>query len=58
MTARTTIGKSRRWVVKIGSALLTKEGQVLDQVAIGIWVDQLAELRKRVEKLYWYLPGL
>ena len=47
MTARKTIGNSQRWVVKIGSALLTNEGQGLDQVAIGIWVDQLAELRKQ-----------
>ncbi len=47
MTARKTIAKSRRWVVKIGSALLTNDGQGLDQVAIGIWVDQLAELHKQ-----------
>ena len=37
---------ARRWVVKIGSALLTDEGRGLDQAAIRRWVDQMAALRK------------
>jgi len=36
-----------RWVVKIGSALLTNDGQGLDQVAIAHWVDQLVELTRQ-----------
>jgi glutamate 5-kinase len=41
-------GKSntRRWVIKIGSALLTDEGRGLDQGIIRLWVDQMAALRK------------
>jgi glutamate 5-kinase len=41
-------GASRqRWVVKLGSALLTRDGLGLDDDAIGGWVDQLAALRRR-----------
>ncbi|SFG88854.1 glutamate 5-kinase [Neptunomonas qingdaonensis] len=39
--------KARRWVVKIGSALLTNDGQGLDAQAISRWVDQLAALRQQ-----------
>ena len=35
---------SQRWVVKIGSALLTADGKGLDTQAIAGWVDQLATL--------------
>jgi len=41
------IGKSRRWVVKIGSALLTADGQGLDTDSIADWVAQLAWLRQQ-----------
>jgi glutamate 5-kinase len=34
-------------VVKVGSALVTNEGRGLDHQAIGSWVEQIAELRKR-----------
>ncbi len=44
--ARSKLGKTRRWVVKIGSALLTNDGEGLDQAAISRWVDQLAQLRR------------
>ncbi|MGB0733509.1 MAG: glutamate 5-kinase [Pontibacterium sp.] len=44
---RESLVKSRRWVVKIGSALLTNDGEGLDFEAIGHWVDQIAEMRKR-----------
>jgi len=42
---REKLQQARRWVVKIGSALLTNDGQGLDAAAISRWVDQLAELR-------------
>ncbi|WP_290704157.1 glutamate 5-kinase [Amphritea sp.] len=44
--ARNKLKTSRRWVVKIGSALLTDDGKGLDLAAIGRWVDQLAQLRR------------
>lgn len=44
-TGRSRLKKSGRWVVKIGSALLTNDGRGLDQAAISRWVDQLAALR-------------
>ncbi|UTW05650.1 glutamate 5-kinase (plasmid) [Amphritea atlantica] len=44
--ARNRLKTSRRWVVKIGSALLTNDGEGLDLEAIGLWVDQLAQLRR------------
>lgn len=47
MMNREQIKTSRRWVVKIGSALLTNEGRGLNQDGIARWVEQLAALRKR-----------
>ena len=37
---------SRRWVVKIGTSLLTSVDQGLDQSAIDGWVAQIAELKQ------------
>ncbi|NVK43011.1 MAG: glutamate 5-kinase [Oceanospirillaceae bacterium] len=42
---RKRLSSGGRWVVKIGSALLTNDGRGLDQAAIAHWVDQLAALR-------------
>ncbi|EPJ46437.1 MAG: gamma-glutamyl kinase [Osedax symbiont Rs1] len=42
---RNILAKSRKWVVKIGSALLTDDGRGLDYQAIGRWVDQLVALK-------------
>ncbi|RUA06664.1 MAG: glutamate 5-kinase [Gammaproteobacteria bacterium] len=39
--------KNNRWVVKIGSALLTNDGKGLDKVAIASWVAQIADLKKQ-----------
>lgn len=41
---RNHLSKTRRWVVKIGSALLTNEGSGLDYEAIELWVKQMAAL--------------
>lgn len=38
---------AKRWVVKIGSALITNDGQGLDAERITSWVKQLAALRKQ-----------
>jgi len=37
---------ARRWVIKIGSALLTDQGRGLDHALIRLWVDQMASLRE------------
>lgn len=43
---REKLKRSKRWVVKIGSALLTNDGQGLDLAAISRWVDQIAALQR------------
>ncbi|MFZ5722029.1 MAG: glutamate 5-kinase [Pseudomonadota bacterium] len=45
MGEREQLKSVRRWVVKIGSALLTNNGRGLDNAAIAGWVDQIAALR-------------
>lgn len=47
MAARDDLTKPQRWVVKIGSALLTDDGKLLDSVAIADWVAQMAQLSAR-----------
>jgi glutamate 5-kinase len=47
MTARQNLQQARRWVVKIGSALLTADGKGLDSAAIADWTRQMAVLRER-----------
>lgn len=43
----TQLQNTRRWVVKIGSALLTDDGRGLYLAAIEQWVKQIVELRRR-----------
>lgn len=45
MTERSKLATARRWVVKIGSALLTDDGKGLARARIADWVDQIAALR-------------
>lgn len=45
MISRETLPRTRRWVVKIGSALLTRNGQGLDREMLGPWVEQMAARR-------------
>ena len=45
MSERKEIAAGRRWVVKVGSALLTDDGRGLDEAMIGNLVEQLARLR-------------
>jgi glutamate 5-kinase len=47
MSKRDLIPQAKRWVVKIGSALLTNDGKGLDAQAIAGWVAQMAQLRQR-----------
>ncbi|MGC9385733.1 MAG: glutamate 5-kinase [Hydrogenovibrio sp.] len=39
--------KSRRWVVKIGSALLTNDGKGLNRDALANWVAQMVQLKQQ-----------
>ncbi|TXR52208.1 glutamate 5-kinase [Reinekea thalattae] len=41
-----SITHGQRWVVKIGSALLTNDGAGLDATRIASWVQQMAELKQ------------
>ncbi|MCU7875192.1 MAG: glutamate 5-kinase [Candidatus Thiodiazotropha sp. (ex. Lucinoma kazani)] len=45
MISREKIATSKRWVVKIGSALLTANGKGLSHKVLSGWVEQMAALR-------------
>ncbi|HHJ36611.1 MAG TPA: glutamate 5-kinase [Gammaproteobacteria bacterium] len=45
LTTRKAVGESTRWVVKIGSSLITDDGRGLNHEAIQSWAEQIAELR-------------
>lgn len=47
LSERAQIARTQRWVVKIGSALLTNNGQGLDRQAIAGWVSQLVALQQK-----------
>jgi glutamate 5-kinase len=57
MNKRQQLGQSKRWVIKIGSALLTNEGRGLDKDAIESWVAQMASLQKRGVELVLVSSG-
>ena len=42
MNSRDRLTRTRRWVVKIGSALLTADGKGLDRESVAAWVAQMA----------------
>ncbi len=48
MISREQISATRRWVVKIGSALLTNDGNGLDRERLAVWVEQMSS---------WVLSG-
>jgi glutamate 5-kinase len=45
MKNREQLPTSRRWVIKVGSSLVTARGQGLDRAAIADWCAQIAALR-------------
>jgi glutamate 5-kinase len=44
---REELRQSKRWVIKIGSALLTNDGRGLNQAGITEWVAQMAQLHQQ-----------
>ncbi|MCW8127477.1 glutamate 5-kinase [Microbulbifer halophilus] len=46
-SSRQQLATARRWVIKIGSALLTDNGRGVNRAAIFNWVEQIAALRDR-----------
>lgn len=54
---REQLGQSRRWVIKIGSSLLTDNGRGLDHQAIHAWVEQMTALRRQGVELVLVSSG-
>jgi glutamate 5-kinase len=54
---RQQLGNSARWVVKIGSALITSEHQGLNRDAIRDWAQQIAHLRRRGKEIILVSSG-
>src|SRR4029077_18271923 len=46
-TMKSIAAEARRLVVKVGSSLVTNEGQGLDHAALARWAEQIAELKRR-----------
>ena len=57
MNNRQRLGAARRWVIKIGSSLLTNDGRGLDAQAIQNWVEQMVRLRERGVELVLVSSG-
>lgn len=47
MISRQQLGKSKRWVVKVGSSLVTNDGEGLNHGLIKSWVSQISELQRQ-----------
>ena len=57
MEQRQQLASAERWVIKIGSALLTNEGAGLNGEGIQRWVDQMALLRREGVELVLVSSG-
>ena len=57
MSEKLKPGQCRRWVVKIGSALLTNNGRGLATDAIETWVEQITALKKTGRELLLVSSG-
>ena len=57
MSIRSSLKDKKRWIVKIGSALLTNNGRYLDSLAIGRWAAQIVELRKQGKEVILVSSG-
>jgi len=57
MSVRETLGDHRRWVIKVGSALVTDNGRGLDHERIGDWVRQMVAAREQGIELVMVSSG-
>jgi len=57
MSVRKTLTDDRRWVIKVGSALVTDNGQGLDHERIRDWVRQMVAARERGIELVMVSSG-
>jgi glutamate 5-kinase len=56
-TERKVIRQAQRWVVKIGSSLVTDEGRGIDPEAIARWAAQIAALRSQAREVVLVSSG-
>lgn len=52
-----TYQKARRWVIKLGSSLVTNAGQGVDEQAIGTWAQEIAHLRAKEKSIILVSSG-
>jgi len=57
MKTRQELANSRRWVIKIGSSLVTDEGRGLDIEAIANWAEQIAKLGEQGKEILLVSSG-
>ncbi len=57
MKTRQQLADSSRWVIKIGSSLVTDDGRGLDDQAIKSWTQQIAALREQGKKILLVSSG-
>ena len=57
MTSRKAVADSRRWVIKIGSALITENGRGLNHQAIASWAEQITKLREAGKEILLVSSG-
>jgi glutamate 5-kinase len=57
MSRRAQLAEAKRWVIKIGSALLTNDGKGLDKAAIAGWVQQIVALRNQGKEVVLVSSG-
>lgn len=57
MNQREKLITSKRWIIKIGSALLTNDGRGLNREGMTAWVDQIATLRKEGKEVILVSSG-
>ncbi|MDN5874511.1 MAG: glutamate 5-kinase [Sinobacteraceae bacterium] len=56
-SGRDALLRARRWVVKVGSSLVTAGGRGLDHAAIADWSQQIAQLREQGREVVWVSSG-
>jgi glutamate 5-kinase len=57
MKTRQQLGNSKRWVIKVGSSLVTRDGQGLDHEQIASWVKQICTLRQQGHQIVLVSSG-